>query len=260
MDGDVFQALADDTRRGILDRLRISDGQALSMLNIGLEMTRQSLTQHLVVLERANLISVVRHGRERLHYLNPVPIYDIQHRWLSRFDVPRLETIRHIKEEAELMESPDFVYTTYIEASAERVWDALTSEKFTADFWGHSNVSDWEVGSRWEHVRTDGSGAADVVGRVVESDRPHRLAMTFGDPDETPAPVPLVTFTIETFHDIVKLTIVHEHIGSNDERAAAAAGWSSVFANLKTLLETGHTLPQAPWEMHADLRQQYMAE
>ncbi|MET4782917.1 uncharacterized protein YndB with AHSA1/START domain [Glaciihabitans sp. UYNi722] len=109
-------------------------------------------------------------------------------------------------------------------------------------------------------MRTDGSGVADVVGRVVESDRPRLLAMTFGDSDEAPTPVPLVTFTIEAFYDIVKLTVVHMHIPSDDDRAAAAAGWSSVFANLKTLLETGHALPQAPWEMHADLREQYMGE
>lgn len=257
MDGRVFHALADDTRRSILDRLRADDGQTLSTLVDTFAMTRQSLSQHLAVLEDANLVTAIRRGREKLHYLNAVPIHELQVRWLTRFDAPRLEQIRQIKEMAELMDKPDFVYTTYIQASAEQVWDALTSETLTARFWGHSNVSDWAVGSRWEHVRSDGSGVADVVGRVVESVRPHRLAMTFGDPDETTAPVPVVSMTIETFHDIVKLTVVHEHIPTDDDRAAAALGWSSVFANLKTLLETGHTLPQSPWEMHTDVRERY---
>jgi len=157
------------------------------------------------------------------------------------------------------MDSQHFEYITYIEASAEQVWDALTSEDLTADFWGHKNVSDWNVGSRWEHRRTDGSEIADVVGRVMESERPHRLALTFGDPDTTPAPVPLVALTTETFHDIVRLTVTHDHFDI-DEKDVVALGWSSVIANLKTLLETGHTLPQDPWEMHADLRARQMAD
>src|SRR5690349_18288221 len=93
MSGDldrVFKALADPARRTLLDSLRRDDGQTLGSLCAQLDMARQSATQHLTVLEAANLISTVRRGREKLHYLNPVPIHDIQQRWIAPFDVPRL--------------------------------------------------------------------------------------------------------------------------------------------------------------------------
>src|SRR4051812_2297670 len=110
MDDAVFRALADPTRRALLDRLRLTDGQSLTELIDGFGMTRQSMTQHLASLESANLVSVVRRGRERLHYLNPVPIRELQRRWITRFDASRLDQIAHIKERAERMSTPDFVY------------------------------------------------------------------------------------------------------------------------------------------------------
>ena len=81
-----------------------------------------------------------------------------------------------------MTDKPTFVYVTYISSTPEKVWDALTDADLTAAYWGHSNVSDWREGSRWEHVRTDGSGIADVVGTVVESERPTRLVTTWVDP------------------------------------------------------------------------------
>lgn len=176
---DVFRALGYPTRHALLDRLHQRNGQTLSELCQGLGMARQSITQHLGILEDANLFAVVRRGRERLHYLNPVPLQEIQKRWISKFERPRMDAISTIKKRAEksgMTTRPDYVYVTYIAASAETVWDALTSEELTAQFWGHSNVSTWEQGHPWKHVRTDASGMADVVGRVVESKRPTRLA------------------------------------------------------------------------------------
>ncbi|SDP82374.1 Activator of Hsp90 ATPase homolog 1-like protein [Arthrobacter sp. ok909] len=148
-------------------------------------MARQSVTQHLGILEDANLVAVVHRGRQRLHDLNPMPLQEIQERWISKFERPRLDAVSAIKKRAEetaMTKHPDHVYVTYIRASAETVWDALTSEELTAQFWGHSNVSTWEPGQPWKHVRTDGSGIADVTGRVVESERPTSLAITFEDP------------------------------------------------------------------------------
>jgi uncharacterized protein YndB with AHSA1/START domain len=150
------------------------------------------------------------------------------------------------------MTTREFVYVTYIEATADQVWSALTDAELTAQFWGHSNVSDWTESAEWRHVRTDGSGIADVTGRVVASDRPELLSLTFGEPEDADSPTPTATFTIEQFQNIVKLTITHNHLPA-DQYDIAALGWASVAANLKTLLETGHTLPQAPWEMHAEL-------
>ena len=262
----VFRALADPTRRALLDRLREQNGQTLTELCGPLNMARQSATQHLGVLEAANLNTTVRRGRAKLHYLNPVPLWDIERRWIGKFERSRLTALSAIKEQAEheedtvTAERPDYVYVTYIESSPERVWQALTSADLTAQYWGHSNVSDWQPGSTWEHRRVDGSGIADVVGPILESPPPPRLALTFVAPgQESPGGPTIVTFDIEPYHEIVRLTVTHENLASQDALDAISVGWPAVFANLKSLLETGHVLPQAPWEMHADLRAAQMA-
>jgi len=109
-------------------------------------------------------------------------------------------------------------------------------------------------------VRTDGSGIADVAGTVVEAVPGRRLVLTFGAPPGQPADDPsVVTFDITPYHDIVRLTVTHENLADEDAFRAAAAGWPAVLANLKSLLETGHVLPQPPWEMHAELRAANMA-
>jgi uncharacterized protein YndB with AHSA1/START domain/DNA-binding transcriptional ArsR family regulator len=250
----VFKALGDPTRRHLLDRLRERNGQTLGELCDDLDMARQSTTQHLGVLEAANLISSVRRGREKLHYLNPVPLHEIQERWIDKFERPRLRALSAVKQQAEevtMGEKPTYVYVTYIQSTADRVWQALTDADLSAQYWGHSNVSDWKPGSSWEHRRTDGSGIADVVGTVLEAVPPERLVMTFAAPHDRPAAEPsTVTFTIEPYEEIVRLTVVHENLTDQAEYDAAAAGWPAVFANLKSLIETGHVLPQAPWEMH----------
>ena len=262
-DDAVFKALADPTRRALLDRLRERNGQTLGELCGPLAMARQSATQHLGVLEEANLISTVRRGREKLHYLNPVPLWAIAERWIDRFERPRLNALSAIKHRAEediMADRPSYVYVTYIESSPERVWEALTDPELTAQYWGHSNVSDWRAGSPWEHRRTDGSGIVDVTGTVLESTPPSRLTMTFDAPGDTrPGGPSTVTFDIEPHYEIVRLTVTHQNLASQDDLEAVCAGWPAVCANLKSLLETGHVLPRAPWEMHAGLRAAQMA-
>jgi uncharacterized protein YndB with AHSA1/START domain/DNA-binding transcriptional ArsR family regulator len=251
----VFKALADPTRRLLLDRLREHNGQTLRELCDRLDMARQSATQHLDLLQQANLVTVVRRGRERLHYLNPVPIHQMQERWISGFDKPRLHAISAIKNQAEeyamTTSVPTFVYVTYIRATAEQVWQALTNADLTAHYWGHANVSDWEPGSPWEHRRTDGSGAVDVVGKVIKAEPPTELVITFDDaPDaEVPRDPSVVTFLIEPHQDIVRLTVTHENLPNVEMLGGISRGWPAVLANLKSLLETGEVLPQAPWEM-----------
>nr|WP_242424869.1 metalloregulator ArsR/SmtB family transcription factor [Frankia sp. EI5c] len=259
LDG-VFRALADPTRRQLLERLRERDGQTLSDLCGGLAMARQSATQHLAVLEAANLISTVRRGREKLHYLQPLPINEIQARWLGQFDhhprPPRRAPAAGGTRPAPngVIDEPTYICTcvTYIESSAERVWHALTDAELTAAYWGHSNVSDWREGSAWEHRRTDGSGVADAGGTVLAAQPPRRLVITFGDLGEAPAGGPsTVTFEIEQYHEIVRLTVTQCNLADQDALTVVSAGWPAVFANLKSLLETGRPLPRAPWEMPA---------
>ncbi|SEO85874.1 ArsR/SmtB family transcription factor [Trujillonella endophytica] len=260
----VFKALADPTRRLLLDRLKRCNGQTLGELCAELSMTRQSATQHLDLLERAGLVAVVRRGRERLHYLDPGPISEIEQRWISAFDRPRLHAIRAIKERAEedaMTEQtahdpdagavPTYVYVTYIRASAEQVWHALTDADLTATYWGHANVSDWRPGSIWEHRRTDGSGAVDAGGRVLEVEPPTRLVVTFGEPEESPETASRVTFLVEEHDGIVRLTVTHERLADGTALDEVSHGWPAVLANLKSLLETGEALPVPPWEMPA---------
>lgn len=258
----VFKALADPGRRLLLDRLRQDNGQTLGQLCEYLEMARQSVSQHLSLLEAANLISTVRHGRMKLHYLNPVPLQEIADRWIREFEHPRLHTLRAVKHKAEELDmtdgKPSFIYVTYILSTPEKVWEALTDADLTGEYWGHSNVSDWQPGSRWQHLRTDGSGIADVEGEVIEATPPRTLVITFGGADENGRPS-VVRFDIEPHVDIVRLTVTHTDIPDASDYEAAAAGWAAVMSNLKSLLETGHVLPQAPWEMHAELRAQQMS-
>jgi uncharacterized protein YndB with AHSA1/START domain/DNA-binding transcriptional ArsR family regulator len=250
-DDRVFKALADTTRRLMLDRLHERNGQTLTELCSRLDMARQSATQHLDLLEGANLISTARHGREKLHYLNPVPLHEMQERWIDKFERRRLRSLSTIKQQAEeaMTDRPTFRYVTYIESTPDKVWDALTDADLTADYWGHANVSDWKVGSGWAHQRTDGTEIADVVGTVLVSDRPSRLVTTWSDPTDADQKHTRVTFDIEGYGQIVRLTVTHEDLLDDATRDAVAAGWSAVMANLKSLLETGHSLPQHPWEM-----------
>lgn len=250
----VFKALADPTRRLLLDRLRERNGQTLRELCEHLAMARQSATQHLDILVRANLVTVVRQGRERLHYLNPAPLHEIEERWISAFDKPRLRALSVIKHQAEeyAMESvPTYVYVTYIHATAEQVWRALTDADLTARYWGHANVSDWQPGSRWEHQRADGSGVTDVVGKVLTSEPPTRLVITFEDRPEEEREPSVVTFLVEPHRDIVRLTVTHDNLANLDMFNGISNGWPAVLSNLKSLLETGDVLPQAPWQMSA---------
>ena len=147
-----------------------------------------------------------------------------------------------------MSDRPAFVYVTYIASTAEKVWRALTDADLTAAYWGHSNVSDWQPGSRWEHRRTDGSGIADVVGTVEVSEAPHRLVTLWAAPYGS-GETSRVTFTLQQDGGVVRLTVTHENLAGEAEREAAASGWSAVLSNLKTLLETGHTLPRTPWDM-----------
>jgi DNA-binding transcriptional ArsR family regulator len=116
--GLVFKALADPTRRLLLDRLHVDNGQTLGALGHGLAISRQGVTQHLARLEAADLMVTHRHGREKLHYLNPVPLHEIYERWIAKFEQPDLMSLHALKTRLEredpMVEKPTLVYVTYI--------------------------------------------------------------------------------------------------------------------------------------------------
>jgi uncharacterized protein YndB with AHSA1/START domain len=152
------------------------------------------------------------------------------------------------------MKKPDFVYVTYIETTVEKVWQALVDTDVTRQYWADPatgcvrvNVSDWKVGSRWEHQRLDEAKTADIVGKVIESNRPHRLVMTWARPTETEAESThsRVTFEIDPYgNGLVRLTVTHDGLERDPQMLEGiSGGWPKVLANLKTLLETGKPLP-----------------
>jgi uncharacterized protein YndB with AHSA1/START domain/DNA-binding transcriptional ArsR family regulator len=256
---DVFKALADPSRRALLDRLNARNGQTLRDLCAGLDMARQSVSKHLAVLEAANLVSTVWRGREKLHFVNAEPINAIAERWINQYDEARVHALANLKTALEApMGKPEFVYTTYINTTPERLWQALTDPAFTKQYWGVEFDTDWAKGSRmtW-HERGNTTEDAEQV--VVESDPYTRLAYTWhaftaewaksaqlpaGDVEKLRAePRSTVTFQLDQQGPVVKLTVVHE--GGPSLVAAISEGWPAIIASLKSLLETGAVLPTA---------------
>src|SRR4051794_5941132 len=170
----VFRALADPSRRQLLDRLNARNGQSLSELCEGLHMARQSVTKHLAVLEAANLVTTARQGRHRLHYLNAAPIDDIADRWIGRYHRPRARALADLKRALEdPVSDTSFVYATYIRTTPEELWRALTEPAFTLRYWGAALHSDWRVGSPilWQ---TGPVGDAQDLDQVVLESEPYR--------------------------------------------------------------------------------------
>src|SRR3954462_15125931 len=151
LDDDVFKALGDASRRVLLDSLNERNGQTLRELCSRLDMARQSVSKHLAVLDAAKLVTTVRRGRGKLHYLNAAPINEIADRWIPRDERDRVHALADRKPALEdtAVDSPSFVYTTYIKTTPERLWQALTEPAFTERYWGMAFHTDWKTGSRY---------------------------------------------------------------------------------------------------------------
>jgi DNA-binding transcriptional ArsR family regulator/uncharacterized protein YndB with AHSA1/START domain len=253
---EVFKALADPSRRLLLDSLNTRTGQNLQELCARLSMARQSVSKHLAVLEAANLVTTVRRGREKLHYLNAEPINAIADRWITQYDRARAQTLADLKTALEtepMSSSADFVYTTYIKTTPERLWQAITDPAFSQRYMGHAISSDWKKGSTY--IWEDRSLKIEHPDQVIlESDPYRRLAFTFhtfvpeltelGLNDETIAKAAAekrskVSFDIEPADDgQVKLTVIHGDFEPDSTvRELISGGWPWKLSNLKTALE-----------------------
>ena len=161
------------------------------------------------------------------------------------------------------MTKPSYVYVTYIETTAERVWRAIVDPEVTRTYWmgpnaavpAHVNVSDWKPGSPWEHQRADETRAVDIAGTVVESTPPRRLVISWARPAELAdaSKHSRVTFDVESIGDaLVKLTVTHEGLEKDEKMLnGISSGWPMVLSNLKTMLETGRALPRVKMEAAA---------
>jgi uncharacterized protein YndB with AHSA1/START domain/DNA-binding transcriptional ArsR family regulator len=256
MDDEVFRALGDPSRRRLLDMLNARNGQTLRELCADLDMARQSVSKHLAVLEAANLVTTVWRGREKLHYLNAEPINAIADRWINQYDRQRVQLFADLKTvlEADTMSDNDFVYTTYIRTTPERLWQALTDPKFTDQYWHVHHETDWKVGSDivWHLGDVTMAGPGQVV---LEHDPYRRLAYTWHHitPEFAKAveiddelfekisrePLSKVSFDLEPVGDQVKLTVIHGGFEPGSElRPLISEGWTQLISDLKSFVET----------------------
>jgi uncharacterized protein YndB with AHSA1/START domain len=254
MDDEVFRALADPSRRRLLDLLNARNGQTLRELCAELDMARQSVSKHLAVLESANLVTTVWRGREKLHHLNAEPINAIADRWIHQYDRRRVQLFADLKTalEAEHM-SNDFVYTTYIRTTPERLWQALTDPVFTEQYWQLRFETDWRPGSPM--VWHQGGLAIAGEGQVVLENTPytrlsyawHQITPEFAERyelDDTTyeraarEPLSTATFELEPVDDKVKLTVIHSGFEPDSAiRTMIQDGWPALLSDLKSLLE-----------------------
>ncbi|HUF15741.1 MAG TPA: SRPBCC domain-containing protein [Acidimicrobiia bacterium] len=238
----VFKAMADPTRRGLLDALFIEDGQSLSSLEARFDMTRVAVAKHLGILESAGLVVTKRRGREKLHFLNPVPIRLVHDRWVSKYTEDWAAGLVGLK--SELEHTMEKVFEIYIRTTPERLWEAITDPDIRAKYnFGARVESEWTAGSPYLMAHP---GAADPLGEGenLEVDPPRRLVQSMRalwGPEVIAEGTSRVTWEIEPVGDSCRLTVTHDQLreGANDE---LYGGWPMILSGLKTWLETGERL------------------
>src|SRR6187401_655684 len=172
----VFKALADPTRRSLLDELFREDGQTLSALEARLPMTRIGVMKHLRVLEDAGLVTTRRRGREKLHFLNPVPIRLVHDRWVSKYAEPWAATLSDLKTRLET--TMEKVFEIYIKTTPERLWEAITDPDIRSKYqFGNRISSDWTPGGRFEMSHAGAPGLLGE-GQNLEVEPPRRLVQS----------------------------------------------------------------------------------
>ena len=246
----AFRALADPSRRLLLDQLFERDGQTLGELTAHLpEMTRFGVMRHLDVLETAGLITTRKDGREKRHYLNPVPIRQIHDRWISKYAAPVVGAMSALKGHLEAppmavppdgIDEVDHVHSIFINAAPERIWQAITSGDDTvAYYYGTRVISDWQPGSKLRYDYPDGTVAAD--GDVLGVDPPTRLEMTFRalwDPELAAEGAVRQVWELEEADGATKLTV--STFGLSSKLAASfTTGMVYIVSGMKTFVEGG---------------------
>jgi uncharacterized protein YndB with AHSA1/START domain len=238
---DVFRALADPTRRSLLDKLFKNDGLTLSALAAEAKMTRFGVMKHLALLEQAGLIATRRRGREKLHYLNPIPIRLVHDRWVSKYTEPWAAALTDLKNRLE-NNTMEKIFEIYIKTTPERLWHAITDTEMRRQYtFGAVITSDWTPGSLYQGT---GGGAPILEGENLEVDPPRRLVQSFralwGEDVKTEG-TSRVTWEIVPVGDSCLLKVTHDQLreGANNQ---LYGGWPMILSGIKTLLETGELL------------------
>jgi uncharacterized protein YndB with AHSA1/START domain/DNA-binding transcriptional ArsR family regulator len=249
---EVFRALADPTRRALLDELFRTDGQSLNALEARFPITRFGVMKHLKLLEAAGLVVTRRRGREKLHFLNPVPIRLLYERWVSKYAEPWAAGLSEIKQELE--KQMEKVFEIYIRTTPERLWEAIIDPEIRAKYnFGASVNSDWKPGSRLQ-MGSPQAGGLLGEGEVLEADPPRRLVHTMTalwSEEVKQEGASRVTWEIEPVQDSCRLIVTHDQLreGANDQ---IYGGWPMILSGLKTWLETGELLTTPGSLMYAD--------
>ena len=240
----MFRALADPTRRSLLDELFEQDGQTLSALEQRCPMTRFGVMKHLQQLEDAGLVVTRRHGRQKLHYLNPVPIRLVHDRWVSKYAerwVAALSELKHDLEDTTM----EKIFEIYIKTSPERLWEAITNPDLRRKYtFGLTVESVWKTGSHYRGITPQTPQLTIIEGDNLEVDPPRKLVQSFNalwSDDVKSEGTSRVTWQIEQIADSCRLSVTHDQLreGANGE---IYGGWPMILSGLKTLLETGETL------------------
>jgi DNA-binding transcriptional ArsR family regulator/uncharacterized protein YndB with AHSA1/START domain len=239
----IFKALADPTRRALLDTLRDRGGQTLTELEQGLGMTRFGVMKHLGVLEEAGLIVTRRDGRFKYHYLNALPIQEVADRWMAPYAKPLARFALDLKNELErpvpMTDTPNYILETYIRTTPEALWDALTKPEWTKQYYYGGRVqADLRVGGKFFYL--DPQGEMNLDGEVVEIDPPRKLVTTFKAMWAPQGQITKVMYEIEQLGEACKFTLTH--FDAAKSQAGVETGWPMIIAGLKTLLETGKPL------------------
>lgn len=258
----VFKALADPTRRLLLDRLFARDGRTLSDLADAVDMTRFGVMKHLRVLEDAGIVVTRRSGREKLHFLNAVPVRLIHDRWIDKYTERPVSALTSLKAQLEqtMSETTIKVFEIYIKAPAQTVWEAITTPEWTGRY-GYKAMSEYDLrpGGAFVVRSNEGMramGLADIIidGEVIEVDPPHKLVQTyrFLFTDQTKAEgFTRITWEIApTPGGFVRLTVTHDLTGApigagmvtSKFSDQGGGGWNWILSDLKSLLETGANL------------------
>jgi uncharacterized protein YndB with AHSA1/START domain len=238
----VFKAMADQTRRALLDALFVEDGQTLSALEARFDMTRVAVAKHLGILEGAGLVVSQRRGREKLHFLNTVPIRLVHDRWVSKYTEEWTAGLVGLKNELE--HTMEKVFEIYIRTTPERLWEAITDPNIRARYhFGLRVESEWTGGSAFRLVHPEAE-APLVEGENLEVDPPRKLVQSMNamwGPEVIAEGTSRVTWEIEQVEDSCRLTVTHDQLrdGANDQ---LYGGWPMILSGLKTWLETGQLL------------------